>query len=242
MAAPLYDYKGYALIIKKFLCKRHGYNERKMYTHSYCQMCPAWGGKTRGCCLDKISKALRGKPKNKKKENTMEEFLNSYIPYRRPTMGMGLVFGSTMQKSERKSVKELVEAEGGSIEPEEKLNAKDEYEERKPVISVLFGFGISNWNDNNPNNPLAFEEVEDILLQEYSDEGYSLLLDFFNGTTRSSTLLGMNEISIAENISNICQMALPLIYLADKIRDIKKLEDTLNWLMKGKEAENEQKV
>lgn len=150
-------------------------------------------------------------------------------------MGMGLVFGSTMQKSERKSVKELVEAEGGSIEPEEKLNAKDEYEERKPVISVLFGFGISNWNDNNPNNPLAFEEVEDILLQEYSDEGYSLLLDFFNGTTRSSTLLGMNEISIAENISNICQMALPLIYLADKIRDIKKLEDTLNWLMKEME-------
>ena len=150
-------------------------------------------------------------------------------------MGMGLVFGSTMQKSERKSVKELVEAEGGSIEPEEKLNAKDEYEKRKPVISYLFEFGICNWNDNNPNNPLAFEEVEDILLQEYSDEGYSLLLDFFNGTTRSSTLLGMNEISIAENISNICQMALPLIYLADKIRDIKKLEDTLNWLMKEME-------
>ena len=150
-------------------------------------------------------------------------------------MGMGLVFGSTMQKLERKSVKELVEAEGGSIEPEEKLNAKDEYEKRKPVISYLFEFGICNWNDNNPNNPLTFEEVEDILLQEYSDEGYSLLLDFFNGTTRSATLLGMNEISIAENKPNICQMALPLIYLADKIRDIKKLDDTLNWLMKEME-------
>ena len=231
MAAPLYDYKGYALIIKKFLCKRHGYNERKIYTHSYCKMCPAWGGKTRGCCLDKISKALRGKPKNNNKENTMEELLNSYIPYRRPTMGMGLVFGSTMQKSERKSVKELVEAEGGCIEPE----VKDEYLNNKTVINYLFDLGICEWNAKNPSKMLSFKEVESILLEEYEDDGYSLLLDFFNGAHCSSTLLGMNKISIEENISNICQMALPLIYLADKIRDIKKLEDTLNWLMKEME-------
>lgn len=61
MSAPLYDYKGYALIIKRFLCKRHGYNERKMYTRSYCTMCPAWDGKNEECCLLRMSKTLSGK-------------------------------------------------------------------------------------------------------------------------------------------------------------------------------------
>ena len=150
-------------------------------------------------------------------------------------MGMGLIFGSSIQKSERKSVKELVEAEGGSIASEEKPGEKDEYLNNETVINYLCDLGICEWNAKNPNKMLSFKEVEKVSLEEYGDEGYSLLLDFFNGTTRSSTLLGMNEISIAENISNICQMALPLIYLTDKIRDIKKLEDTLNWLMKEME-------
>ena len=156
-------------------------------------------------------------------------------------MGMGLIFGSSIQKSERKSVKELVEAEGGSIASEENLKAKDEYEKRKPVISYLFEFGICNWNDNNPNNSLTFEEVEDILLQEYSDEGYSLLLDFFNGANCSSALRGLNEISIAENISNILRLSMPLILLADKILDNRKLNDTLNWIMSKNKETNEEK-
>ena len=150
-------------------------------------------------------------------------------------MGMGLIFGSSIQKSERKSVKELVEAEGGSIASEEKPGEKDEYLNNETVINCLFDLGICEWNAKNPNKMLSFKEVENVLLEEYGDEGYSLLLDFFNGANCSSTLLGLNEISIEENISNICQMALPLIYLADKIRDIKKLDDTLNWLMEEME-------
>lgn len=150
-------------------------------------------------------------------------------------MGMGLIFGSSIQKSERKSVKELVEAEGGSIASEEKIGKKDEYLNNETVINYLFNLGICEWNAKNPNKMLSFKEVENVLLEEYGDEGYSLLLDFFNGANCSSVLRDLNEISIAENISNICQMALPLIYLADKIRDIKKLEDTLNWLMKEME-------
>lgn len=150
-------------------------------------------------------------------------------------MGMGLIFGSSIQKSERKSVKELVEAEGGSIESEEKIGKKDEYLNNETVINYLFDLGICEWNAKNPNKMLSFKEVENVLLEEYGDEGYSLLLDFFNGANCSSVLRDLNEISIAENISNICQMALPLIYLADKIRDIKKLDDTLNWLMKEME-------
>lgn len=150
-------------------------------------------------------------------------------------MGMGLIFGSSIQKSERKSVKELVEAEGGSIASEEKAGAKDEYLNNETVINYLFDLGICEWNAKNPNKMLSFKEVESILLEEYGDDGYSLLLDFFNGANCSSVLRDLNEISIAENISNILHLSLPLVYLADKIRDIKKLDDTLNWLMKEME-------
>ena len=54
-------------------------------------------------------------------------------------MGMGLIIGTTIQKSERKSVKELVEAEGGSIASEEKLGEKDKYLNNETVINSLFG-------------------------------------------------------------------------------------------------------
>ena len=151
-------------------------------------------------------------------------------------MGMGLVFGSTMQKSERKSVKELVEAEGGSIESEEKIGKKDEYLNNETVINYLFDLGICEWNAKNPNKMLSFKEVENILIEEYGDEGYSLLLDFFNGANCSSVLRDLNEISIAENISNILRLSMPLIYLADKILENRRLNDTLNWIISNKET------
>lgn len=150
-------------------------------------------------------------------------------------MGMGLIFGSSIQKSERKSVKELVEAEGGSIESEEKIGKKDEYLNNETVINYLFDLGICEWNTKNPNKMLSFKEVENVLLEEYGDEGYSLLLDFFNGANCSSTLLGLSEISIDENISNILHLSLPLVYLADKILENRRLNDTLNWIMSNME-------
>lgn len=150
-------------------------------------------------------------------------------------MGMGLIIGSSIQKSERKSVKELVEAEGGSIASEEKLGEKDKYLNNETVINCLFGLGICEWNTKNPNKMLSFKEVENVLLEEYGDEGYSLLLDFFNGANCSSTLLGLNEISISENISNILRLSMPLIHLTDKILENRKLNDTLNWIMSNME-------
>lgn len=151
-------------------------------------------------------------------------------------MGMGLIFGSSIQKSERKSVKELVEAEGGSIASEEKPGEKDEYLNNETVVNYLFDLGICEWNAKNPNKMLSFKEVENVLLEEYGDEGYSLLLDFFNGANCSSVLLGLNEISIAENISNILHLSLPLVYLADKILENRRLNDTINWIMSNKET------
>lgn len=153
-------------------------------------------------------------------------------------MGLGLIIG-TLQKSERKSVKELVEAEGGSIE--EKLAKKDEYLRNEAVINYLFGLGICEWNDKNPNKRLSFKEVENVLLEEYGDEGYSLLLDFNNATNCSSVLRGLNEISIEENISNILRLSMPLIYLANKILENRKLNDTLNWIMSKDKETNDEK-
>lgn len=152
-------------------------------------------------------------------------------------MGLGLIIG-TLQKSERKSVKELVEAEGGSIE--EKLDEKAEYLLNEAVINYLFGLGLCEWNDKNPNKMLSFKEVEKVLLEEYEDEGYSLLLDYFNASHCSSVLRGLNEISIEENISNILRLSMPLIHLADKILENRKLNDTLNWLMSQKEKNEEE--
>lgn len=57
----MHDYKNYALLLKSFLCKKMGRKDRKMYTHSYCQRCPAWDGKNQECCLLRMSKTLRGK-------------------------------------------------------------------------------------------------------------------------------------------------------------------------------------
>lgn len=147
-------------------------------------------------------------------------------------MGLGLIIG-TLQKSERKSVKELVEAEGGSIE--EKLAKKDEYLLNEAVINYLFGLGLCEWNTKNPNKMRSFKEVETILLEEYGDDGYSMLLDFFNGANCSATLRDLNEISIEENISNILRLSMPLIHLTDKILENKKLNDTLNWIMSNME-------
>ena len=59
----MHDYKNYALLLKSFLCKKIGRNDRKMYTHSYCKMCPAWNAQNQECCLLRISKTLRGKRK-----------------------------------------------------------------------------------------------------------------------------------------------------------------------------------
>lgn len=74
-------------------------------------------------------------------------------------MGMGIIIGTTIQKSERKSVKELVEAEGGRIESEEKLGKKDEYLNNETVINYLFDLGICEWNAKNPNKMLSLVQI-----------------------------------------------------------------------------------
>lgn len=110
--------------------------------------------------------------------------------------------------------------------------AKKLYIEEKSSIMSIFCIGIEFWNKEYPNKSFSFDAIEQLIIEEYRDEGYGLFLILFNDFNRIIILKELKEISEEEALVSFVEGALPLIHLADKIREFRKLQDTINWIMK----------